>query len=111
MSICAGAEVVAATGLFDDHRTTAFHAQLDWLPAQYPAIRYQRDVRWVRDGAQISSDAFTAGIDATLAAIDTLAGRAAARRAAAAIAYPHLRFLDDPAYEGSPGRAMLALEM
>jgi transcriptional regulator GlxA family with amidase domain len=111
MSICAGAEVVAATGLFDGHTATAHYTQLERLADQYPGIRYQHDVRWVRDGNRISSGALTAGIDATLAAIDALAGRAAALRAAAATSYPHVRFLDNPAAATSFSRVGPALEM
>ena len=111
MSICAGAEVVAATGLFDGHRATAHYTQLDRLTEQYPAIHYEHDVRWVRDGNRISSGALTAGLDATLAAIDTLAGREAAPRAAAATSYRHVRFLDDPAAPLSVRRAPMALEL
>jgi len=97
LSICQGAELGAATGLFDGHAATAHWRVLDRLAAEHPQIRYQRDVRWVRDGNRMSSGSLTAGLDATLAAIDALSGRAAALRAVSATSYRHARFLDDPA--------------
>lgn len=111
VSICAGAEIVAATGLFDGHRATAHYAQLERLADQYPGIRYEGDVRWVRDGRRISSGALTAGLDATLAAIDSLAGRDAALRAAAATSYRHVGYLDDPSAPLSVSRVGPALEL
>jgi transcriptional regulator GlxA family with amidase domain len=111
MSICAGAEVVAATGLFDGHRATADYSLLDRLTEQYPGIHYERDVRWVRDGRRISSGTLAAGLDATLAAIDTLAGRDAALRAATATSYRHVRFLDNPRTPTSVSLVGPALEL
>jgi transcriptional regulator GlxA family with amidase domain len=111
VSICAGAEVAAATGLFDGHRATADYALIERLTDQYPRIHYERDVRWVRDGNRISSGTLTAGLDATLAAIDTLAGRDAALRAAAATSYGLVRFLDDPRAPMSVSLAGPALEL
>lgn len=111
MSICAGAEIVAATGLFDGHRATAHDGQLDELAKTYPSIHYVRDVRWVRDGNRFSSGALSAGLDATLALIDTLAGREAALRAAAATSYRHVHFLDDPTEPTSVSHAGAVLEL
>ena len=97
LSICQGAEIAAATGLFDGYRATGHERVLDRLAAEHPRIRYERGVRWVRDRNRMSSGSLTAGLDATLAAIDAIAGRAAALRAAAATSYRHVEFLDDPA--------------
>jgi transcriptional regulator GlxA family with amidase domain len=111
VSICAGAEVAAATGLFDGHAATAHAAQLAKLSSRHPSIRYRADVRWVRDDNRLSSGTLTAGLDATLAAIDALAGRAAALRAATVVGYPHVRFLDDPSAPTEVSRVGLALEL
>jgi transcriptional regulator GlxA family with amidase domain len=96
LSICQGAEVAAATGLFDGYTATGNERGLDELAAQYPQIHYKHGVRWVRDGKRMSSGSLAAGLDATLAAIDSIAGHAAALRAAAATSYRHTTFLDDP---------------
>ena len=89
LSICQGAEVAAATGLFDGYTATGDERGLDQLAAQHPRIHYKHGVRWVRDGKRMSSGSLTAGLDATLAAIDTLAGRTAALRAASVIHTSH----------------------
>ncbi|HET9990667.1 MAG TPA: DJ-1/PfpI family protein, partial [Kofleriaceae bacterium] len=111
LSICQGAEVAAATGLFDGYAATGHYRGLDRLAAEHPQINYKRDVRWVRDRNRMSSGSLTAGLDATLAAIDRIAGRAAALRAATAAAYRHTHFLDDPTSVGSRDRTGLILEM
>lgn len=111
MSICLGAEVAAATGLFDGYTATGHYAALDQLAAEHPQIRYQRDVRWVRDRNRMSSGTLTAGLDATLAAIDALAGRVAAVRAATATGYRHTAYLDDPRAALSHARTGLVLEL
>ena len=95
LSICQGAELVAASGLFDGFAATANDRMLDTLTARHPGVRWQRDLRWVRDGRRMSSSLLAGGLDATLAAIDALAGRAATIRAATATGYPSLQALDD----------------
>ncbi len=111
LSICQGAEIAAATGLFDGYRATGHDRGLDALAAAHPRIHYQRGVRWVRDRNRLSSGSLTAGLDATLAAIDTLAGRDAALRAAAATSYGHTSYLDDPHATLSRDRTGLILEL
>ena len=111
LSICQGAEVVAATGLFDGYNATGNERGLDQLAAQYPRIHYKHGVRWVRDGKRMSSGSLTAGIDATLAAIDSIAGRPAALRAAAATSYRHTSYLDDPTSTVSRDQTGAILEM
>lgn len=95
LSICQGAEIVAEAGLFDGHEATANARQLAALATRYPAIHWQSNVRWVRDGRRISSALLAAGMDATVAAIDALAGRAAAARAIEVTGYPAPRGSDD----------------
>jgi transcriptional regulator GlxA family with amidase domain len=57
------------------------HQDLAGFRQRYPAVRRQAGVRWVDDGAIITSGTLTAGIDATLYTIERLSGRAAAERA------------------------------
>jgi transcriptional regulator GlxA family with amidase domain len=96
VSICAGAEIVAAAGLFDGHQATANDANLDGLIKQHPDVHWHRDVRWVHDRRRFSSGTLAAGIDATLATIKALAGEEAAMRAISTTHYKHARFLVDP---------------
>lgn len=102
LSICSGSRVLAATGLLDGHMATGQHQYLDELEQHYPAVHWQRGVRWAEDGLVITSGTLTAGIDATLYAIAQLGGRAAAVRAAESVGYPHLHRLNDPAADYTP---------
>ena len=111
LSICQGAEIVAATGLYDGYRATAHDRVLDKLAAEHPQVHYERDVRWVRDRNRMSSGSLTAGLDATLAAIDTLAGRDAALRAARAVSYRRVDFLDDPRVALAHGNTGLVVDL
>jgi putative intracellular protease/amidase len=102
MSICAGSRVLAETGLLDGRAATGFHADLAAFAQRYPAVRWQTGLRWVDDGQIITSGTLTAGIDATLHALDRLAGRVVAERTAQALGYAHLNRLDDPALDYQP---------
>ncbi|MCE9578062.1 MAG: hypothetical protein K8W52_33340 [Deltaproteobacteria bacterium] len=96
LSICQGAELAAAAGLFDGHAATANDRMLGALARRFPAVRWQEDVRWVGDDRRFSSALLAGGLDATLAAIDALAGRDAALRAATETQYSRgLRALAD----------------
>jgi transcriptional regulator GlxA family with amidase domain len=96
LSICAGSRVLVETGLLDGHAATGLHTDLDRFRRLYPAVRWQARVRWVDDGAIITSGTLTTGIDATLHTIERLAGGAAAERAGQALGYAHLDRLGEP---------------
>lgn len=98
VSICAGSEVLAATGLVDGARATTHPSFFARLERAYPGVTWVHDVRYVESARAISSGAIASGMDATLAAIRRLLGRAEAERVARVMGYRHLRFLDDPAY-------------
>jgi transcriptional regulator GlxA family with amidase domain len=102
LSICAGSRVLVETGLLDGHAATGAALDLASFRQRYSAVRWQAGVRWVDDGQLITSGTLTAGIDATLHAIDRLSGRAVAERAAQAVGYGHLDRLDNPAAEYQP---------
>ena len=87
-SICEGARTLAHAGLLDGHAATTHFAALDGLAEAHPGVRWQRDVRFVDDGAVVSSAGVTAGIDAALHLVERFAGADAARRTATALALP-----------------------
>jgi transcriptional regulator GlxA family with amidase domain len=87
-SICEGARTLAHGGLLDGHAATTHFAALDGLAQAHPGVRWQRDVRFVDDGAVVSSAGVTAGIDAALHLVERFAGADAARRTAAALEPP-----------------------
>ena len=112
LSVCAGSEVLAATGIVDGRRATThpnFYARLE---KAYPAVTWVHDVRFVEEERAISSGAIASGMDATLAAIRRLLGRPAADRVAQKLGYAHTYFLDAPKHSARfDGRAMLGAAM
>lgn len=98
LSICAGAENLADTGLLDGHAATTHHNSFALIAQQHPDVKLVHGVRYVEDGNIISSAGITAGVDATLFALQRMLGHAAALDVARQIDYPYTRFLSDPTY-------------
>lgn len=98
VTVCAGTEILAATGLLDGHRATSNPYWIPRLRERHASVTWLEDVRYVADGRMFTSTALTSGMDATLAALAHLLGRPVADATAQALAYPHGRFLDDPSY-------------
>lgn len=96
LSICTGADALAATGLLDGRRATAHWGDLGWLSKRYPHVRWVRGRRFVDEGRIVSSGGLLAGIDASLHVLARLTDRVEADRTAHALGYPSTRFLDDP---------------
>jgi transcriptional regulator GlxA family with amidase domain len=99
MTICAGTEIMADTGLLEGHTVTTNTGWLDKLQARFPTVTWVRGMRYVDDGAVITSSNLAAGIDATLHVVDRVAGRAIALNVARELGYEHTRYLDDPRFE------------
>lgn len=97
-SWCTGAQVLAAAGLLDGRAATAHWGDLGMLERQYPNVRWQRGLRYVDEGAVITSAGLTSGIDATLHLLERLHGPALAERLAAELRYP-ADFAASPAME------------
>jgi putative intracellular protease/amidase len=106
LSICAGAENLADTGLLDGHSATTHHNSFSLIAQAHPDVKLVRGVRYLEDGNIISSAGITAGVDATLFTLKRMLGPDAARDVARQIDYPYTRFLDDPTY--TPPAAGLA---
>src|SRR5438067_10177033 len=96
MSVCAGAEMLAATGLIDGRRATTHWGDIGRIERSYPAVRWLRGQRYVDDGQFVSTAGILSGIDGSLHLIDRLRGRALALHVARAVRYDGARFLDDP---------------
>jgi putative intracellular protease/amidase len=99
LTICTGAGVAAASGLLDGRTTAAHWGDIGRFERRYSQVRWRRDVRYVDDGDIVASAGITSGIDATLHVIRRLCGEAAVKRAADAVGYTDLGYLDDPAVE------------
>ncbi|MCB6183353.1 DJ-1/PfpI family protein [Leeia sp. TBRC 13508] len=74
-SICTGAFVLAEAGLLNGKSATTHWEDIPDLTAQYPLISVQSNVRWVDEGALVTSAGISAGIDMSLHLIERLVGR------------------------------------
>jgi len=81
-SVCAGAFLLAATGLLDGRRATTHWELAPQLAAAYPKVRVEPDPVFVRDGHVATSAGVTAGIDLALALVEEDHGAEVAREAA-----------------------------
>jgi len=112
MSICAGAEMLAATGLIDGRPATTHWGDIARIERSYPAVRWVRGERYVDDGQFVSTAGILSGIDGSLHVIDRLRGRALALQVAQALHYDGARFLDDaamPQFQRGPRDAIVLL--
>jgi putative intracellular protease/amidase len=87
--------VLAEAGLLDGRPATSHWLGLIGLRRNHPAVRWTDGVRYVDDGEVITTAGVLSGVDGALRVVERMVGRAAAARAARAVAWP--------AY--SPGRA------
>lgn len=108
LSVCAGAEVVAATGLLDGHDATTHPGFIERLSMKHPQVRWREGVRYVESGSVISSGPIASGMDASLAAVRRVFGRDMAERVAAELGYAHRYFLDDPRHVFEPDLRLVA---
>lgn len=99
VSICGGALVLAGTGLLDEGQVTTHQGVFPSFTKQFPNIPLVKGVRYVDNGNTITSAGITAGIDASLYAVQKLMGKAVAVATAARMNYPYAQFLDDPTYQ------------
>jgi transcriptional regulator GlxA family with amidase domain len=81
-SICAGAFVLAATGLLDGGRATTHWAAADLLAAMHPEVEVDPDVLYVDNGQFLTSAGAAAGLDLCLHMIRQDFGSAVAADAA-----------------------------
>ncbi|OAR23128.1 AraC family transcriptional regulator [Streptomyces sp. ERV7] len=78
VSVCTGAELLAAAGLLDGRRATTHWAYCESLARRHPKVTVEPDPIYVRDGNVATSAGVTAGIDLSLALVEEDLGREAA---------------------------------
>lgn len=113
-SWCAGAEVLAASGLIDGRSVTTHWSDIDRFEGDYPAVTWLRGLRYVDEGDLLTTGGITAGVDATLHLLARLDGQAVADRVADAMHYPVSPFASDPRapqYTTEPVDAAVYLHM
>ncbi|MFH8617672.1 GlxA family transcriptional regulator [Streptomyces sp. NPDC017979] len=75
VSICTGAELLAHAGLLDGHRATSHWAHCADLARAHPAVQFDPEPIFVRDGKIATSAGVTSGIDLALALVEEDLGR------------------------------------
>ena len=75
VGVCAGAKVVASTGLLDGKRATTHWYYLKEMAREHPAIRYVRDRRIVVDRGIATTTGISASMPMSLMLIEAIAGR------------------------------------
>ncbi len=99
-SWCTGANVLAEAGLLDGRPATAHWGDIDRLERTYPAVQWQRGVRYVDDGNVVTTGGVTSGMDGTLYVLKKLHGAEVADRVAHALHYqPRIELDESPTVE------------
>lgn len=81
-SVCTGALLLAQAGVLDGLEATTHWEDLDALRRLRPAVRVRDGVRWVDQGAVVTSAGISAGIDMSLHLVQRLHSRELALRTA-----------------------------
>jgi transcriptional regulator GlxA family with amidase domain len=89
-SVCTGAFLIAKAGALGEGSTATTHwGSIERLRESFPGITVREQVRWVDDGAVISSAGVSAGIDMSLHVIERLCGPEAAAGSARLMEYDY----------------------
>ena len=81
-SVCTGAFLLAKAGLLDGLEATTHWEDINDLRTMFPRVRVREGVRWVDQGAVVTSAGISAGIDMSLHLVERLADRELALRTA-----------------------------
>src|SRR4051794_2773096 len=82
LGVCAGAVVLADTGILDGLHATSHWSRISALGKSRPAVHWVRGRRWVEDGSVTTTAAVSSGVPGALHLIAELAGPAEAQRVA-----------------------------
>ncbi|MFL6135300.1 MAG: DJ-1/PfpI family protein [Nocardioidaceae bacterium] len=88
LSVCAGAMVVAETGILEGRTATSHWSRLASLRKRHPETTWVAGQRFVRDGDITSTAGVTSAIPGALSVIHDLAGVSEARRIGERVGYP-----------------------
>ena len=67
VSVCAGALILARTGLLDGRRATTHWRLLDTLQSRFPEVKVEKGPIYVQDGPIWTAAGASSGFDLTLA--------------------------------------------
>lgn len=88
LGVCAGARVLAASGVLDGHRATSHWSRIPELERSRPQVAWISGQRYVEDGRLTTTAGVTSGIPGALHVMQRFAGDAEATRVGREIAYP-----------------------
>lgn len=91
LGVCAGARLLAASGVLDGHRATSHWSRLGALRGSRPQVRWADGVRYVQDGRITTTAGVSSGIPGALRVLADLAGPDEAARVGRLIDYPGWR--------------------
>ena len=89
LSVCTGAQVLAAAGLLRGLKATTYWKSYDWLRSLDPTIEVMEGARWADNGRIVCSSGVSAGIDMALHVIARLHGETCATNTARTMEYEH----------------------
>jgi transcriptional regulator GlxA family with amidase domain len=90
-SVCTGAFLLAQAGVLTKHKATTHWEDQTDLKNAFPALDVISDVRWVDEGAVVTSAGISAGIDMCLHLVSRLADFALAERTAKQMEFSWVR--------------------
>ncbi|MBO1417752.1 DJ-1/PfpI family protein [Streptomyces sp. FH025] len=88
LGVCAGSELLAASGLLDGREATSFWSNIDSLERGFPQVHWQRGLRYVEDGRVTTTAGVTSGTVGALRIVEELVGKAEADRIGTGLSYP-----------------------
>ena len=88
-SVCTGSFLLGKAGLLADGKATTHWGSIERMRETFPSIQVLENVRFVDDGAIVSSAGVSAGIDMSLHVIERLCGRQAAESSARLMEYDY----------------------
>jgi transcriptional regulator GlxA family with amidase domain len=86
-AVCTGAFLLGKAGLLDGREVTTHWEDIDDLQAAFPAVKVQKNRRWVDSGNIVTSAGISAGMDMSLHLVSRLAGEDLAVRTARQLDY------------------------
>jgi len=86
-SHCWGCFTLAATGLLDGKECTTFPTSVEDLQKKFPAVKAQKDQRFVVSGKFITSNGGVAAFEAALFVVEKLFGKETADKVAGGLVY------------------------
>jgi transcriptional regulator GlxA family with amidase domain len=87
MSVCAGAGILAKTGLLDGLQATTHHWFVDYFNKTYPAVKFVKGERFVEHARYSTAAGLTSGIDMAMRVVERYFGHDVAETTAQYMEY------------------------